>query len=367
MQITRVTVYQVDLPLPGKPYYLSGGRVFETLDSTVVAIEADGGVTGWGESCPFGTTYLPAHALGVRAGIAELAPHLIGADPTRPERVNEAMDAALPGHLDAKSALDLACWDAFGKATGRPVCDLMGGRVAGPVDLASSVSTGSAEEIVETIDGFRRQGYRIHSVKVGADIESDIARIGAVIAARQAGEEYYIDANGYWTPGAAIAVLAGFEGADVIVEQPCANLRECLSLRRRLRLPLMLDEIVTDTQDLLRIIEADAADAVNIKIGRVGGLTKARLLRDIAAAAGLRLSIQETGGADIAFAATCHLAQSTPARVRHSLWDCRDLAAITIADGAPEATDGAAEAAATPGLGVTPRLETLGDPVAVYG
>ena len=366
MQITRVTVYQIDLPLPGKPYYLSGGRVFETLDSTVVAIETDGGIAGWGESCPFGTTYLPAHALGVRAGIAELAPHLIGADPTRPERVNELMDAMLPGHLDAKSALDLACWDAFGNAANRPVCDLMGGRVAGAVDLASSVSTGSAEEMIETIDGFRRQGYRVHSVKVGADTESDIARIRAVLAARQAGEEYYLDANGYWTPGAALAVLNQFSDADVTVEQPCANLRECLSLRQRLRLPMMLDEIVTDAQDLLDVIAADAADAINIKIGRVGGLTRSRLLRDIAAATGLRLSIQETGGADIAFAATCHLAQSTPARVRHSLWDCRELAAVTIADGAPVIANGAAQATDAPGLGITPRLDVLGEPVATY-
>jgi L-alanine-DL-glutamate epimerase-like enolase superfamily enzyme len=107
MEIARITVYQADLPVPGGAYHMSGGRAYPALDTTLVKIETDKGLTGWGESCPFGPVYLPAHALGVRSGIAELAPHLIGRDPTAVERINEVMDAALPGHFHAKSALDL--------------------------------------------------------------------------------------------------------------------------------------------------------------------------------------------------------------------------------------------------------------------
>ena len=139
MRIARIVVHQVTLPLE-RPYSLSGGRLrYETLDSTVVAVHTDDGLVGWGEGCPWGATYLPAFAKGVRAGIDELAPRLLGLDPRRLDLVNRAMDTALPGHPYVKSPLDMACWDVFGKSVELPLCDLLGGRVEGPVALHSSI------------------------------------------------------------------------------------------------------------------------------------------------------------------------------------------------------------------------------------
>ena len=129
MKITKITVFQLELPLH-KPYWLSGGRLkFERLDTTIIRVDTDEGVHGWGESCPWGSTYLPAFGKGVRAGIAELAPDVIGLDPRLIDRVNRLMDVALPGHPYVKSAIDMACWDILGKTTGMPICDLLGGRV----------------------------------------------------------------------------------------------------------------------------------------------------------------------------------------------------------------------------------------------
>ena len=95
MKITRISVYHIDLPLEF-PYWLSGGRLkFEVLDATIVKIETDAGITGHGEVCPLGPFYLPSYAAGARAGIGELAPHLLGRDPTQLDTLNRAMDTAL--------------------------------------------------------------------------------------------------------------------------------------------------------------------------------------------------------------------------------------------------------------------------------
>ncbi len=370
MKITRISVYQADLPVPGGAYHMSGGRAYPALDSTLVKMETDEGLEGWGESCPFGPVYLPAHALGVRAGIAELAPHLIGRDPTAVERLNELMDACLPGHPHAKSALDLACWDIAGKAAGRPACEIMGGRIEGPVELVSSVSCETPEKMVGIVERFRAQGYRAHSLKVGTGVEEDLARIEAVLAAARPGETFQVDVNRGWSLDTALRVagaLAARGHDNLYIEQPCASYRECLELKRRTALPIMLDEIVVTAEDLLRAVADSAADALNLKIARVGGLTKARRLRDIAADAGLAMTIQETGGAEVAYAGVVQLAQSTPRKALRSLWDPRELAGRTLANGAPEAEDGRVEAGDAPGLGVAVIEAELGEPATVYG
>src|SRR5437588_11483993 len=106
MQITRIRAYRVELPLHEGSYKWSGGKSVTVFDSTVVAVETDTGLTGWGEVCPLGPAYLPAYAAGVRAGLAELAPKLIGEDPTQLAHLNRVMDAVLKGHPYVKSAVD---------------------------------------------------------------------------------------------------------------------------------------------------------------------------------------------------------------------------------------------------------------------
>ncbi len=121
MKVKRIAVYRVELPLK-ETYGLSGGRlVVDRLDSTLVRIDTDAGVSGWGEGCPWGHTYLPAHGPGLRAAIGTLAPAVLGRDPRGLDAVNRAMDAELPGHLHAKSPLDMACWDILGQVAGMPL------------------------------------------------------------------------------------------------------------------------------------------------------------------------------------------------------------------------------------------------------
>ena len=127
MKIKRIEMYQLDLPYSRRVYMLSGGREYKVFDATFVRVVADNGMDGWGESTPFGATYIAAHARGVRSGIAEIAPHLLGCDPRQVDRINETMNTALAGHNHAKTAIDVACWDVFGKSVGLPVHLLLGG------------------------------------------------------------------------------------------------------------------------------------------------------------------------------------------------------------------------------------------------
>ena len=128
MKVRRILAYRVELPLHEGSYKWSGGKAVTVFDSTVVKVETDDGLVGWGEVCPLGPFYLPAYAGGARAGIAELGPHLLGEDPLQIAKFQRRMGAALKGHPYVKSAIDMACWDLLGKAAGLPVCTLLGGR-----------------------------------------------------------------------------------------------------------------------------------------------------------------------------------------------------------------------------------------------
>ena len=128
MTINCVEVYEYALTYVHGEYVMSGGRVIDRLSSHVVRVVTDVGVTGFGEVCPLGPAYLPAHARGARAALEELVPSVIGLDVGRHAGRRRAMSGALMGHAYAKSAVDVACWDAFGKTVGLPVCALLGGR-----------------------------------------------------------------------------------------------------------------------------------------------------------------------------------------------------------------------------------------------
>jgi L-alanine-DL-glutamate epimerase-like enolase superfamily enzyme len=367
VKIKRIDVFQRDLPYSGGVYVLSGGRTFSTFDATFVRVTTDNGLEGWGESTPFGSTFVPAHAKGVRAGIAEMAPHLLGLDPRHVDRVNEAMDQALLGHLHAKTPIDVACWDIFGKAANMAVCDLLGGRTGDSLPLISSIYSGDPQDMVRRVREHRQQGYAGHSLKVGDDPALDAARIQAVLEERQPGEFYHVDANGGMTVENGLRLLRLLpRGLDIVLESPCATWRECMSLRRRSDIPMMWDELAAGDEALIQLISQDAAEGINLKISKAGGLTRGRRQRDICIAAGYTMSVQETTGSDIAFAALVHLGQTVPRRLLRCVLECRDMVTVKTADGDFPVADDGVMAPEAPGLGIVPRLEVLGEPVASY-
>ena len=367
MKITRISVYQVDLPLE-HPYWLSGGRLkFECLDATFVKIETDAGITGWGEGTPWGHTYVPAHGPGIRAGIETMASFVLGLDPRRLLDVERAMDLALPGHLYAKSPIDMACWDIAGKAAGLPIADLMGGGSRTPRPIASSVGAKTVEETREVIQRYRDRGYVAHSVKIGGDVERDVARVRDVESIRLPGEIVLYDVNRGWTRQQALRVMQATEDLKVMFEQPGETLDDIAAIRPLHSAPVSVDESLVTLQDAARIARDGLAEIFGIKLNRVGGLTKAARMRDVALAHGIDMFVMATGGSVLADTEALHLAATIPDINCHAVWACQDMLTVDIADGrGPRNKAGHLHLPEEPGLGVEPNEDQLGHPVAVY-
>lgn len=365
MRITRICIYQVDLPLHEGDYNWSGGKSVSVFDSTVVGVETDTGPTGYGEVCPLGPAYLPAYAAGARAGILELGPHLIGCDPRQLGALNRHMDAALKGHPYAKSAIDVACWDILGQVAQMPVAELLGGRYEEDFVLYRAISQDSPHAMAQRVAEYRAEGYRRFQLKVGSNPEVDIKRIRAVSDVLKEGDLLVADANTGWLTHEALRVVRAVGDLDVYIEQPCLSYEECRSVREKTNHPFVLDESIDGIEPLLRAAADRCADVVNIKISKLGGLTKARQVRDLCVSLGIAMTIEDSWGGDITTAAIAHLAHSTPTELLFTSTDFNSYVTVSIAEGAPQRREGRLSASREPGLGVTPRMEVLGDPVAV--
>ncbi len=372
MKIARIELYQADLPYSGGVYLLSGGREYRSFDASFVRIVADDGTEGWGESTPFGSTYIAAHAEGARAGIAEIAPHLLGRDPRQVDRINDAMDEVLVGHNHAKAALDVACWDLFGKSVSMPVCDLLGGSTGSRMPVISSIHAGDPEDMRARVASHRDRGYLGHSIKIGANESEgepslDAERITTSLADRQPGEYFLVDANGGLTPESALRLLGLLpDGLDFVLEAPCATWGETLSLRKRCRVPIILDELAQQDEDIARLIALDAADGIGLKVTKAGGLTHGRRHRDICRAAGLTVSVQDTVGSTIAFAAIAHLGQTVPERMLRCILDCRDMVTLETAALDAPVENGGVLVPDAPGLGIEVDRDVLSEPIGTW-
>jgi L-alanine-DL-glutamate epimerase-like enolase superfamily enzyme len=362
MRIARVDVFGYELRYAHGEYVMSGGRTIASLPSTVVRVETESGVVGWGETCPLGATYLPASAAGARAALSELLPALPGVDATNLAAVHDAMDGALRGHAYAKAAVDIACWDVLGRAAGLPLSALLGGVRAADFPLYVAIPLGPAEQMVAHVRARREEGIRRFQLKLGADPREDAARVRAVLEATEEGDVVIADANGGWRLQDATIAARALEGLDrVLFEQPCPTLEECLVIRERTTLPMVLDEVIVDVQALIRAY--GAMEAVNLKLGRVGGLTAARQLRDLGERLGLRFTIEDSWGGDLTTAAVAHLAASTRPDALLMASFMNDWTLDHVAGYAPRSKDGRGAAPAGPGLGIDVDPETLGEPI----
>lgn len=372
MTIARIEIYQHNLAVKGGVYRLSGGREYRSYDATFARVIARDGTEGWGESTPFGTTYIAAHAKGTRTAIETLAPALLGHDPRAHDRRQEIMSAALQGHRDARCALDVACWDLTARQAGLPLCDLIGGRIPGHVPIISSIGGDTPDMMRAKVADHRAQGFLGHSIKIGASETEggpslDAERIKACLADRQPGEWFLADANNGMTPESVKRLIALLpDGTDIVLEAPCPSWSECASVRNHCPFPILLDELIQSEADLTDAIRRDICDGVGLKVSKQGGVTAMVRQRTIAAGAGLIMSIQDTVGSEVSAATIFHIAQSTPRHLLRCALDPRAMVETQIATLDAPVENGGIEAPNEPGLGVVPDLSKLGRPVAVY-
>ena len=365
MKITGLDLYQVDIPINEPKTFAN--KTYTSFDNTVVCIHTDTEHVGWGEVCPIATTYQPEHALGVRAALQEMAPGLIGLDPTQTAVVNAAMDDWLMGSLNAKSAIDIACWDLAGKAQNKPLYQIIGGALQTKAKCYCAVELNNTTQIAIDIEDYRAKGYRHFQIKNKInDIGQSIERIRIAATLMQPGEIMAVDANKAWKTHEAIRICRATEDLDFYIEQPCLTYEECLSVRRQIRQPMILDECMTDIRVMLRALADDAFEGIGCKITRVGGITGTRLIRDICIASGKVMTIDDMWGADLSAAAQAHLAVTSPASTCLASYISTDFSQLRYDPNAPEQVDGYIAPNGKVGLGVEPSMDILGEPVAQF-
>ena len=362
--IERVAVYSYELTYVHGTYMMSGNRAITTLDSTVVEITTRDGVRGYGEVCPLGPTYLPAFAGGAPAALRQVVPWLTGLDVRDISAVGAVMDSALLGHGYAKSAVDIACWDALGRTCGLPVTSLLGGRRQESFPLYIAVPLGTPQEMVSYVEARAAEGLHNFQLKIGDNPAADARRTAAVVAATGDDDVIVADANGGWRLQEAVMAARLLEDLPrVFLEQPCRSLEECLVVRQRTTLPMVLDEVINDVPSLLRAHQAGAMEAINLKISTVGGLSTAKLIRDLCDTLGLKVTLEDTWGGDLTAAATAHLAASTPPEALFTCSFMNDWTVEHVAGHQQRSRDGYGQAPAGPGLGVEVDPAMLGRPL----
>nr|WP_320136657.1 mandelate racemase/muconate lactonizing enzyme family protein [uncultured Amphritea sp.] len=367
MKVTNIIVYQLNLFYKkGERMTLSGGRVNKYLDATVVKILTNTEHIGWGESVPWGANYLPAFAKGVRSVIEEVAPKLIGQDPTNIGLISSLMDDALVGHGYAKHAIEMACWDLLGKSTQTPLYTLLGGCQSTNMPVTAFIGTQVDESLKSKLDAFRLDNITQLSVKASGDINTDIQFIRHLSELLRSYETIRIDANGGWRIDEALRFTKACRDIDIVIEQPCQTYEECRNLRRSSNIPLILDECATGLDVLVRAQSDGVLDGVNIKLGRVGGLSSARKMRDFCSEFNIPMLIQCMGGSTITSAAITHLAHSTPQNKLLSVWNPASIIETESSINGPQVHQSRINCSSRPGLGVTPIMEVLGNPIAKY-
>ena len=363
MKITRISVHQVDVPI--KPATISHDRVMSVFDVTLVRIETDAGIEGWGDSVPWGANFVAAFAKGVRAGLEELAPKLIGRDPRYVGAINDLMDFEMTGQPYVKTALDVACWDILGRTLKTPLYMLLGGMLTPKPEVVGSIPPEPGEQLEAAIAALRANAIAQFSGKTSGDVAKDIAYLRWMGERMRPGESLKYDGNGGWRVDEAIRVARAMGGIDVYFEQPCATYEECREVRRTSGVPLILDESATDVGTVIRAKQDGVLDGLNLKLAKVGGIFKMRLIRDLCVALHVPMEIQDSSYSELACAVVAHMGHSTPERFIRSVIYPKGLKATTVTN-APTIVDGRMIAPDEPGIGAVPILELIGEPIAVF-
>lgn len=366
MKITAISVYKTGLPYVGGTYVWGAGNVISTAMASVVVIDTDAGLQGCGEFTPCGENYMVAHSEGVEAAAHLLAPTLLGQDPRQVYRLERLMDSLIQGHGYAKAPFDSAFWDILGQASNQPVWMLLGGKLTDGAPMYRVAPQKNLEETIAELEAHRAAGYRQFQIKVGADWQADIERIRQTVPLLKSGEKAMADANQGWRVDNAIRVARATRDLDYILEQPCHSYEECQQVRRVAKQPMKLDECVTGIKMAQRIVADRGAEICCLKISNLGGLSKARRVRDYLVDNHLAVVAEDSWGGEIASTTLSHFAASTPQEYLQNSTDLMNYVTSSTGIGGAYAKNGLLYAPDDAGLGVKPDFEALGDPVAQW-
>ncbi len=363
MKIKKLSLWSVALT-SHETYYMAEGKTCATVESHVLCLETDNGFRGWGEVCPI-PHYLPAFAKGVPSAVAEMAPEILGITPLGVDAPMRKLDGFLVGHAHAKSIVDMALWDLFGKAVDLPLYALLGGRTHRDMPIYHSITCVDPDDMARMAKEAYATGIRQFQVKLGADADwqTDAERLIKVRDAVGSGPLVYGDWNCGATKLQATRTGRAVQHLDVMLEQPCKTLEDCAAVRQATGLPMKIDECAYDQASLMRAAELGCLDAVALKLSKFGGLSAMRRARDLTVHLGAEICAECTWGSDIVMAASLHFAASTPQGALLNVCDLSHYVAPRIGPMAPVRKGGRIAPPEGAGLGVEPDMSVLGQPI----
>jgi L-alanine-DL-glutamate epimerase-like enolase superfamily enzyme len=320
LKIRSGEVFLVALPIR-RPHHWVGHTARLGEGYVVLRLQLESGIIGWGEAQVIGTwggdhgaRYGETPQMTATALREVLVPAIAGQDVTGIEQLHARMDRVLRGYPYAKAAVDVALHDAIGKIYGLPVYQLLGGKVRDGTALAHSIGLMDADTAAREAAEVVAEGITTIKVKIGVEVERDVAVVAAVRAAIGGAGKIRVDANqGYRTWREAVRAISAMERYDIVyAEQPVEGLPAMAQVSARVNVPVMADESAWSAQDVLEIVRRDAAQMLSIYYTKPGGLAPAKRLLAVAGAAALPCDINGSAEMGIGVAADLHLAVSSP-------------------------------------------------------
>jgi muconate cycloisomerase len=290
MKITAIEAVPVRVPLKKGMATRTAHGDHVTSDYVIVRVRTDSGLEGVGEA-----TVAPRWSGETSASTAAavtdiLAPALVGSDPTAVSRARAVMDRALKLNPFTKAAVEMALWDIAGKAVGAPVYQLLGGKVRDVIPTKMMIGAFDVPHVRRLAEEFLGRGVRCLKVKVGIDVDGDVARVAAVREVAGPGVPITVDANCGWNVTAARRALERLRPLDLLVaEQPIppGDQPAMAYLRAHGGIPIMADESVFTLSDAWAVLRAGAADVISVYPGKNGGIAASVEIAHVAQAAGV--------------------------------------------------------------------------------
>ncbi len=351
--IARVEALAISLPMV-KPVKMSFEEV-RSAENLVVRVETADGTVGWGEAAS-APTMTGETVIGMTAAVEHLAPMLRGAEASDPAAAMAGVDRYLYGNQAAKSAIEMALYDALGRATGKPLYELLGGKRRERIPMLRMVGTGNIESDLAEAERSLAEGYVAYKIKVGiADPLEDARRTREVCKVLGPGVLVCADANQAWTVDEAVAYVRAVEDTTLaFFEQPvaAADLAGMARVAAASRVPIGVDEGLHSLDDLRRHHDMKAAQGCSLKTIKLGGVRPvvdaALLCEQLGMQVNLACKIAESG---IATAAMLHLAAVVP-NVAWGVSLTSQYLAEDVVTGLPQVVRGHLQIPAGPGLGV---------------
>ncbi len=355
MKITDIELGMLRVPL--KTPFKTALRTVETVEDVVVLIRTDSGHTGYGEAPATAVITGDTHGSIIEAITTFIKPRLIGEDVANLNRICGLIQSSLERNTSAKAAVEIAVYDLWAQLHGAPLYQMLGG--GDPVITTDiTISVDYIDKMVADSLSAIERGFESLKIKVGKDLGLDIERVKAIHAAVEGRALLRLDANQGWTAKQAVFAMNALENAGVVLElleQPvkAADISGMKYVTDRVNTPVMADESVFNPSQVFDLIQQRAADIINIKLMKTGGISNAVKIADIASIYGVQCMIGCMIESSISVAAAVHLAVAKSDVISKVDLDGPSLGLFNPVEGGVIFNESEITITDAPGLGIT--------------